>query len=312
MRENGDLWKDEEIRHHINDNNLKICDEFKYLIKRESVDCVLSCDALWGITQTTGLAKQLNCQQVLSLHVLNTKELLEQAREMPYSFTSVVSTILKQQVEDICPLKNLVVIPNSIDTNFFKPYENIGLNSKIIFCNARIDPGKGILYLLQAFAKFRNRFPEFNLWLCNGNYPFGDKPKMDKLVNDAINELGIKRFVKFLPNLSWTQIPTIIRQSYVVVLPTFFESFGLAALEAMSCGVPVITTSVGNLPNLVGDGGILIPPKSSESIFLSLISLLESPELYNRLSKTGRQIALNYDNSIIADRYIKLIDGNIK
>lgn len=291
----------------LTERSHEIQDEFCALLTRERVDYAITCDALWGILQVADACKCAPCPVILSLHVVNTPELLKQAAENPYFFRRTVSNILKKQIEQIYPLRDLVVIPNSIDLAKFRPLKNLGRASKIIFCNARINPDKGIAYLLRAFAKFVQTFPTYELWLCNGDFPFGDKPAALREVQAEIGLLGIGKHVQFLPNLSWAQIPEVIRQSFVVVLPTFYESFGRAAVEALACGVPLITSHVGNLPDLVGNAGILVEPRSAHAIYDALLHLVKNEEDYQLLVTRGPQVAANYDNPIIAAQFLEAI-----
>lgn len=292
-------------------NRSRIQQEFHHLVREENVDYVISCDALWGILQVSEAWKNSPCPIILSLHVLNTPSLLEQADNISYLFRRTVSPILKDQIQAIYPLKELIVIPNSIDVNHFRPLNNVGSESKIIFCNARINPDKGILYLIQAFSRFNKKFNDYELWLCDGDFPFGDKQVALKQIRKEIDLLDISNSVRFLPNLSWSQIPNIIRQSFAVVLPTMYESFGRAAIETLACGVPLITTKTGNLPNLVGNSAILVEKKNPSQIYNALTFLRNNPDKYTLLSEQGPQVAENYHNPIIAKRFMNAIQDHI-
>lgn len=303
----GDL----SIHKCLVENNAGIRKEFCGLLKEWQVDCTITCDALWGITQVSGAWICSPCPIVLSLHVLNTVELLTQADKIPYLFRRSVSTTLRNQIMARVPLEDLIVIPNSIDTSRFSPLRNAGRTSKIIFCNARINPDKGITDLINAFAKYSKEYPAYELWLCNGDFPFGDKKSaLDKVMLE-IKETGLAGKVKLLPNLSWEQVPAVIRDSFVIVLPTLYESFGRAAIEALACGVPLIASSVGNIPDLVEGCAILVPPCSPEAIYKALVKLHEDPVLYSKLASQGPAIASNYDNKVVGAQFLSHITNKL-
>ena len=96
---------------------------------------------------------------------------------------------------------------------------------------------------------------------------------------------------------------SIIKSSDVVVIPSLWEGFGLIAVEAMACGVPVIASSVPGLKDVVGGAGILINPESSFEIVSSILSLRDSDKT-NELVKEGNNRAKDFDISKMVDRYL--------
>ena len=80
---------------------------------------------------------------------------------------------------------------------------------------------------------------------------------------------------------------TAARFARALVMPSFYEGFGLPALEAMACGTPVIVSNVSSLPEVVGDAGILVPPKDSESIAVAMWRILSDPRLREEMRAKG-------------------------
>ena len=78
-------------------------------------------------------------------------------------------------------------------------------------------------------------------------------------------------------------------QSTIAVVPSVYEGFGLPAGEAMACGVPVVSTDGGALPEVVGDAGVLVPVKDSNALAHALADLLNDTERRNELAEQGRQ-----------------------
>ena len=81
----------------------------------------------------------------------------------------------------------------------------------------------------------------------------------------------------------------------VFAFPSIAEGFGLALAEAMACGVPVVASAVGGVPELVSDGvsGLLVPPQDPEALAAAILSILESPDLAAGLSTTARRVIAN-------------------
>lgn len=300
--------RDDVIRAHLSLNRRSISSELREIVQRRSVDVIIACDLLWGIVPVICPWEDFSCTVVSSLHVLNDQNSLTAAHRQPYLFHRCVSEFLREQISERARFSELEVIPNSIDLSLYGSGQNVGRASNVIFCNSRIDPGKGIGDLLAGFAAFRESHPSFELWLCAGESPFGDRSDELPIVDSAINSLGLASAVRMLPNLKWTDIPRLVEQAFAIVLPTYYESFGRAALEALASGVPLVATTVGNLPNLIGEAGILIPPKSPSEINAALKALQKRPDLYEDLRARGPLQARPYENAVVGRAMLSAIE----
>ncbi len=259
----------------IYDNRQRINNEIKNIVFTEEIDFIVSFDPILGITQPSQLWINPPCPIVLSLHNVPRFETLKQSLKANFLFRRAVSNFLKDELNRFVNAKDVVVIPNSINLNLFHPLANPNKNSKIIFCNSRIAERKGIEDLIIGFAKFSKEHNEFELWLCDGEYPsFQTQNETRAKILSLINKHDISKRVNLLSNLKWQEIPGLIQNSFVVVFPTLYETFGRAAIETLACGIPLITTNVGNLPNLVQDAAIIIEPGSPKSIYNALLDLL--------------------------------------
>jgi D-inositol-3-phosphate glycosyltransferase len=121
-------------------------------------------------------------------------------------------------------------------------------------------------------------------------------------------ELGIGDIVTFLGGRAQAALPFYYSAADAVVMPSRYESFGLAALEAMACGTPVVASDVGGLSYLVRDGetGFLVPEGNAE-IFAEKISLLlHDTKLRNEMGERGIQEAQEYSWWNIGERMIEL------
>jgi len=130
----------------------------------------------------------------------------------------------------------------------------------------------------------------------------GDGPDRET-VERLTDELGVSEQVSFLG--ADLDVETLLPQLDLFLLPSEQESFGLAALEAMACGVPVIATQVGGLPELVEDGksGYLLPLRDVEAMSARAIELLSNPQHHRELKIGARRRAEQFDRASTIDRY---------
>jgi glycosyltransferase involved in cell wall biosynthesis len=122
--------------------------------------------------------------------------------------------------------------------------------------------------------------------------PPADRPDAADLVREATAELpGVPGRVVWLHGLTEEQLASIVCAADVFCLPSLMEGFGLTALEAMACGIPVVVSNRGALPEVVDDAGVVIEPVA-EAVENALASLVADPEMATRLSAAGRQRSL--------------------
>ncbi len=154
-----------------------------------------------------------------------------------------------------------------------------GLPERFILFLGTIEPRKNLVRLLEAYSRIRREGVRLVL---AGGLGWGYEPilaTMEKLgLNDDVIMPG---FVPQEEKVYW------YNAAEVFVYPSLYEGFGLPPLEAMACGTPVVTSSAASLPEVVGDGGILVDPTDPEALAGALSSLLASPEERERLREKG-------------------------
>ncbi len=191
------------------------------------------------------------------------------------------------------PEAKVVAIHNGIDLARFSPCppseqalarRELGLDPQalLVGCAARLDVQKGLSYLLEATAILATRWPRLVVLLA------GEGPKRAALEAQA-RALGIAERVHFLGYRP--DVARIVRVVDLFVLPSVWESFGLAVAEAMALARPVVATRVGGLPEVVVDGetGLLAPPCSPEALSGAMARCLADPDLSYRLGQAGRR-----------------------
>ncbi len=183
------------------------------------------------------------------------------------------------------PKSRFVIAPNGVDTTLFRPIDEIEKDrNRIIVTNSSNIPLKGLQYLLRAVKEVSRRRP-VNLTVIGS-------PARNGHVRRLINELGIEPLITFTGRVSNEELVRHYACSWIAVVPSLYEGFGLPAAEAMACGVPVVSTTGGALPEVVGDAGVLVPPGDSEALAAAILSLLDQPEKAASIGRAGHQRVL--------------------
>ncbi len=211
------------------------------------------------------------------------------ARQVPRILT--VSSSSKRDIVEQYGLapQQLEVVPIGVDQNRFRPRPEIPRVPGRIMTTASADvPFKGLLPLVEAVAKVRTERPEAHLVVVG-------KLRGESPVAAAIERLGIGDAVTFESGVSDERMIELYAEASVAVVPSLYEGFSLPAVESMACGVPLIATTGGALPEVVGEDGVtgmLVPPGDPGALAQAIESVLGDPELAARLADNGRRRVL--------------------
>jgi len=182
------------------------------------------------------------------------------------------------------------VIPNFVDTRRFSPAAadapRASSRPAVLIHVSNFRSLKRVDDVVAIFAEARRRAPERAMTL----QLVGDGPER-KRIHGLVQTFGLDDCVQFLGER--TDLPNVLRDADLFLLPSESESFGLAALEAMSCGVPVIASRVGGVPEVVVDGetGLLAPVGDVAAMAAHVVRLLADAPLRARLGAAARQRA---------------------
>jgi D-inositol-3-phosphate glycosyltransferase len=220
------------------------------------------------------------------------------------------------------------VIPPGVDLDRFHPIppaqakRQIGLEPtcRSILFAGRIEPLKGVETLLRAIAIIAQQRPELisRLYVpIIGGDPSSaqDDDEMARL-QALREELGIADVVTFLGAQDQDTLQYYYAASAMVVMPSDYESFGMVALEAMACGIPVVASDVGGLAYLVRHGrtGYRVPARNPKVLAAKVARLLTDEELRRRMGQRAACWAEGYAWPLIADRveesYAELVGGH--
>ncbi len=176
------------------------------------------------------------------------------------------------------PLAKQSVVYNGIDRSIFKPVKVKKNRKDIIFVGNIEDGKKGFIYLLKAVKIMKS---DVRLIVVDGGAPHR------KVTNRVIDLLGIRDQIFFAGTATNDELVKLYSQSSAAIVPSVYEGFGFPAGEAMACGVPVISSDGGALPEVVGDAGIVVPARDHTALADAVDTLLNDIKLQKKLAKAG-------------------------
>jgi D-inositol-3-phosphate glycosyltransferase len=220
--------------------------------------------------------------------------------------------------------RKVAIIPPGVDVSHFYPIpadeakEFIGISpqDRMLLFVGRIEPLKGIDTLIEAIAHLRLRGALRPKSLCLsviGGEPDVSQESLSEEMSrlqDLRARYGVDDFVAFLGRRGQDTLPYYYSAAEAVVVPSYYESFGMVALEAMASGTPVVASQVGGLAFLVQDGvtGFTVPVDEPDTLADRLQQIIENPQLREEMGAQAAAFAREYAWEKIAARLVKLYE----
>jgi glycosyltransferase involved in cell wall biosynthesis len=268
----------------------------------ETIHHPVTIDRDLAVKSATSLKDKLGLRRWFSFINMQIKV----ARRLPHIIT--VSQTACQHIAKTFGISEgkLRVVYNGIDTDIFSPSPKVNpLENRLLVVISRDTAVKGLRYMLEAFAVLRQKQ---NLELI-----VVAKETDNNTTQKLISNLGIRDYVKFIDEIDTAELINQYRLATVAIIPSIYEGFGLPAAEAMACGVPIVSTTAGALPEIAGDAAILVPPADTKALAEAISALVLSPNKRRHLSETGRKRIMqmfNWRNTAqrTADVYAEAIE----
>lgn len=214
---------------------------------------------------------------------------------------TALSESLRALAQDTCPHVSIAVIRNGIDPSVFPSREPARRKRSVrLICVSRLVKRKGLEYLLAALPELKSDGVTLDI-IGTG--------EQQSHIRSMVRRLGVEDCVNLIGYIPRESLAEFYHRADIFVLPSLSESFGQVLLEAMSCGLPVIASRVGGIPETLEHekGGLLIEPGNSEAIIGAVRKLAADPLRRNSMSEYNRHIAVNeFGWSRIAEQYEKL------
>jgi len=187
---------------------------------------------------------------------------------------------------DIAVMPNGINLADYIDEPSIKDRATMG---KGILFVGRLESVKGVQYLIRAMKKVHNMIPDARLIIV------GDGKEREMLESLSI-QLGIQEYVQFIGKVPHEKVQTFMQQADVFVLPSLSEGLPNVIIEAMACGLPIVVSRVGGIPEIITNdtNGYLVEAKDTESIANFIILLLQDEKLRKKLSDNNKQLVKKY------------------
>jgi len=190
------------------------------------------------------------------------------------------------------PGDKIRVVYNGIDTEIYTVNEEASQSRDGLIMVANTDDRKkGVLYLLQALRLLRERGTKLTIVddAARHSSYIEDVGPLPSYGSELVRKLNLDGMVHFTGRLTREELARRYAAARIAVVPSLYEGFGLPAAEAMACGTPVIATTGGALPEVVGDAGILVPPRSANALAAAIRQLINDKQAQRQMSEAGKK-----------------------
>ncbi|MEH7480479.1 glycosyltransferase [Neobacillus drentensis] len=207
--------------------------------------------------------------------------------------------------------KQIYITPFGVDLNKFKPMvEGKSTEDFTIGTVKALSDKYGIADLIKAFAIIHQAYPHFQLLIV------GDGPQRAEY-ESLVKTLGIDHLTTFTGRVPNDMVPEYINKMNIFAVPSTedSESFGVAAVESMACGVPVVVSNVGGLPEVVLEGktGYVVEKENPDQLASAFLNLIENPETRKEMGVKGiEHVKANYNWIDNANGMLKLYEETLK
>ena len=228
----------------------------------------------------------------------------ERGRRLLQSAEAVLapSSFLKRRLEALRP--DIQLVPNPIDISAYEFRVREHLRPRLVWLRAFrhiYEPELAV----ETLAKVRRRFPEARLLMIGPDR--GDGSLARTLSRAAA--LGVETALEVIRGVDKSEVPEVLHRGDIFLNTTRIDNTPVSVLEAMACGLPVVSTNVGGLPYLLDDGrdALLTPPGSAAALAEAVERLLDHPSVANQLALAARHKVEGFDWSVVFPQWERLL-----
>jgi glycosyltransferase involved in cell wall biosynthesis len=216
----------------------------------------------------------------------------------------VITTVSRFEAREIerhygFDARKVLIASGGVDTEFFVPGTKRARSPYVLYAG-RLDSRKGLIDLVKSAKDVHVERPDVRFVLAGGGF-FG------RYLRRMIRDMKLDSMFYFTGNVPIDTLLKYYQYAALCVLPSYSESLGLALLEAMACGTPVVASSGGAISEIVVDGktGFLVPPRDPKALAKSILRLVNDTALRERFGKSSRdRVERYYGWDIVSERFI--------
>jgi glycosyltransferase involved in cell wall biosynthesis len=242
----------------------------------------ITVDRRLEIEHAQGLYKKLTLRRWYAFTDMQTEVARRLERVITVSENSFSDIVTDHKVDP----HRMHIVPVGVDPELFVPMPEVKRRAGMLITTASADVAmKGLRYLLEAVAKLRTERPEVTLTVIG-------RPKEGGESARTIASLGLEDAVTFVSGVSDQRIVELYAEAEVAVVPSLYEGFSLPAIEAMSTGIPLVATTGGAIPEVVGvdgDTAFSVAPGDGGALAHKIGYVLDHPRIAARVGAAGRQ-----------------------
>jgi len=236
----------------------------------------ITVDRTVDLTAAHGLRRQVSVRRWYSFLRMQARVVRRLPSLLTVSQSSYGDIVRDFAVEP----SRLTVVPVGVEHEVFVPPTVPRVPGRIVVTASADVALKGVVPLLEAVAKLRTE-RDVELLVVGS-------VKKGGAVARTVVRLGLEDAVRFVHGLTEQQLVEVFGSAHVGVVPSLYEGFSLPAVEMMSCATPLVVTTAGALPEVVGDAALSVPPRDAEALAVALGRVLDDDELAARLGAQGR------------------------
>jgi glycosyltransferase involved in cell wall biosynthesis len=233
-------------------------------------------------------------------------------------FVAVSTAVSQELLSYAVNPKMIKILPNSVDISTFCPVDEaqklalreklaIPMENKVAIYTGRLVTYKGLPLLLDVWQKIRFKHHSVSLLLVGAGGI--DVQNCEDQLKRFVEKSGLKESVRFTGEVQ--NVHEYLQASDIFVFPTNNEAFGISLIEAMACGLPIISTSVGGVKDIVQhmQNGIVIAPESFQPLYDALDRLISDPSAAVNLGQTALKDARQkYSTQTVTQQFIELFN----